>query len=222
MSFKNPLVPLIVDPVNLDRPIQELQVALANGLPWLERSFGRSWDAYETTRGSLGGAKLIAYPQVWQGDGLDLLSVMPNDNLTSQSFFKVEDPIEVTDYIPDGWALMRAKVSLVFWANLKRLAPDKNYNFIEVLKGHAQRVITKAPLSDPAAVKIVRTWEKPADVFKGYDLSKLTTELIYPYTGFRFELEINYQEDCPEVNLEGDGSDGGGYLSVGGGGFLRI
>jgi hypothetical protein len=220
ISYKNPLVPLIDSPVNLDRPIQELQVALANGLPWLEKSFGRSWDGFKSTQGSLGTPKLVAFPQVWQG-GADLLPVMPNDNLNSQSFFKVEDPIQVVEYVPDGWAMMRAVVSLIFWANLKKIDPDKNYNFVEVLKGHAQRVITKAVLSTPASVKIVRTWEKPADVFKGYDISTLNTELVYPYAGFRFELEVNYQEDCPEVSLPGDESDGGTLLIQGGGSLLR-
>jgi hypothetical protein len=201
-SFKNPLTPQITTPVNLDRPIQDLQAAFAAFLPWLTKSFGRAYPGMKSGQGSFGAKKTLVYPQVWQGVGLDLLEVLPNDNVISQSFFKVEDPIETLEYVPDGYSIMRARVSIIFWFNLKRIDDEKNYNFTELLKGQAQRVITKASLSYPASVKILRIFEGAAQVFAGYDLSLLKDqELVYPYGGFRFETEITYAEDCPEVTL---------------------
>jgi hypothetical protein len=197
-SFKNPLVPLLENPVNLERPIQALQVALAE-LSWLEKSFGRAWTAVKSSEGFLGMKRVLAYPQVWQGPGKDLLEVLPNDNVKSQSFFKVEDPIETLEYVMDGFSIMKAPVSLVVWFNLQRIDSTVTYNFTEQLKADVQRKITTALLAETGSVEILKIWEGAANVFKGYDISLLKDqELVYPFGGFRFELAITYQEDCPQ------------------------
>jgi len=127
ISFKNPLVPLIVDPVNIDTPIQEMQQALAVGLPWLQKSFGRSWESVKKDT----DGKIWTYPEVWQGPNDDLMNCMPNDNLKSQSFFRVEEPIQVTQYDFQGFSRMNASVSIIFWFNLQVIDPDLDYRFIE-------------------------------------------------------------------------------------------
>lgn len=194
-SFKNPLVPLIANPVNIDRPIQDLQQQLAT-LGWLERSFGR---AYESRVSNPASNKISVYPQVWQGLGMDLLNVMPNDNLSSQSFFKVEDPIEVERYERDGNSFMRARVSIIFWYNLKRIDNTIDYSYGELLKGSAQRIITNAQFQDYAGIEIVKVWETAKNVFAGYSIDEVAQqELIYPYGGFRFECLMRYTEDCPD------------------------
>lgn len=193
-SFKNPLTPLITDPVNLDRPIQELQVQLST-LGWLEKSFGRAYNSYSVDPN---GKKLI-YPEVWQGLGMDLLNVMPNDNLKSQSFFKVEEPIITKEWQPDGFSLMAAKVSIIFWFNLKEIDPTIDYRYIEFLKGHAQRKITEVSFSPMSSIEIQNVYDTAEQVFKGYDMAKSTAELFsHPYGGFRFETELIYLEDCPD------------------------
>lgn len=191
-SFKDPLVPLIADPVNIDRPIQVIQGALG-ALPWIAKSYGR---AYESFKRDVNGKKTV-YPQVWQGPGLDLLEVMPNDNLTSQSFFKVEEPIEVREYRADGFSTMRARVSAIFWFNLERVDPNKNYLYAEVLKADVQRILSTIMLNEGDSIKILRTWERASSVFAGYTLDETRDqELVYPFGGFRFELEVNYLENC--------------------------
>lgn len=193
-SYKDPLVPLIVNPVNIDRPIQEIQQALA-ALGWLQKSFGRSFESRKRVQDT---GKIIVYPQVWQGAGLDLLNVMPNDNLQAQSFFKVEDPIECINFRKDQYSQMRARISVIFWFNLERIAPGANYVIIELLKGSAQRAITEVTLSERCDIKILRVWEKVRDVFNGYTLDEVKDqELIFPFGGFRFECELTYIEDCP-------------------------
>jgi hypothetical protein len=200
-SFKNPLVPLISNPVNIDRPIQELQSAIA-ALGWLEKAFGR---AYESRKYSADQLKRVeVYPEVWQGPNMDLLNVLPNDNLKSQSFFKVEEPQTVLEYSSiGGYSLMQATVSIIFWFNLKEIDRDIDYRYIELLKGSAQRAITTATFSDPSdAISITRIWDTVDNVFRGYTLDPTKTqELIHPNGGFRFECLLTYQEDCPDASL---------------------
>jgi hypothetical protein len=196
-SYKAPIVPTISNPVNIDKPIQVLQIALA-GLPWLEKSFGRSFMSVKKNEGS---QNISYYPQVWQGPGLDLLEVMPNDNLKAQSFFKVEEPIECLQFSPNGYSLMQARVSIIFWFNLQRIDPQKNfdYSYAEILKGSAQRILTNVTLDGNDAIKILRVWETPKNVFSGYTLQDVRDqELIYPYGGFRFECNLVYIENCPD------------------------
>ena len=199
-KFKNPLVPMIDNPVNIDRPIQEMQVALAE-LGWLEKSFGRAYNSYKTVTGPL-GARTETYPEVWQGKDKDLLNVLPNDNLKSQSFFRVHEPQEVIDYVMDGYSMMRATVSIIFWFNLKEIDPSIDYRYIELLKGQVQRVLTTMLFSPDSSIKIMRIWDTADRVFETYDVSKVRDqELVHPCGGFRFECELTYREDCPDVVL---------------------
>lgn len=198
--FKNPLTPQIAEPVNIDRPIQEMQLALAQ-LGWLEKSFGRAYNSYKTVTGPL-GQTTKAYPEVWQGLGLDLLEVLPNDNLKSQSFFRVHEPQEVIDYVMDGYSVMRATVSIIFWFNLKEIDPTIDYRYIELLKAQVQRVLTTMLFSPDSSIKVARIWDSAERVFEGYDMSNVRDqELVHPCGGFRFEIELTYREDCPDVVL---------------------
>jgi hypothetical protein len=204
-SFKNPLVPLIDNPVNIDRPIQEMQQALAAGLPWLAKAFGRSW---ESSRKDPDG-RIWIYPEVWQGAGEDLLNVMPNDNLKSQCFFRVEDPIEVIDYTPDNFNFMKADVSIIFWFDLRVIDPDLDFRYTELLKGMTQRILTETSLSASGTFQIRRTWENADNVFRGYTIDKTRNqELIHPYAGFRFECDLFFYENCPNVTFVPAGEEG--------------
>lgn len=187
-SFKNPETPLILNPVNIDRYIQDIQIALS-ALTWLEKCFAR---AYNSKRSDPYG-KISVYPEVWQGAGKDLLNVLPNDNIKSQCFFKVEEPITCLEFNPVGYSLMQATVSIIFWFNLNEINKTADHRFIELLKAQAQRIITDN-------VEGLKIFDTPEQVFKGYDISKMPSDnLIHPFGGFRFETEIPYVEDCPEA-----------------------
>lgn len=195
-SFKNPLIPLIDNPVNIDRPIQEIQVELG-ALGWLEKSFGRSWLAVKSSQGIFGDKKLY-YPHVWQGLEKDLLEVMPNDNIVSQSFFKVNDPVRVLEYSETSDSMMQANVDLIFWFNLKRIDPSIDYPYVELLKGQVLRAFKNVAFSPDSSLNVVAIHETAANVWRGYNINDLKDQdLIYPWGGFRFELELTFREDCP-------------------------
>jgi hypothetical protein len=223
-KWKSPDVPLISVPVNIDRPIQEIQIALA-GLSWLERSFGRSWLALKMLPTST-GKRIVYYPQVWQGfneEGKprDMLEVLPNDNIKSQCFFKINDPVTVTEFVPNGDSQMRAILDIIFWFNYKALDDTIDYPFIELLKGQAQRVLAGMSFSPDSFLSIVRIWEGAANVFKGYDMTDVHDyNLVYPWGGFRFECELTYREDCPYNTLELNNAPPG-YIMANGGFILR-
>lgn len=205
-SFKNPLVPLIADPVGIDIPIQELQQTIAN-VGWVEKSFGRSWLSY--SKDSKGQVKY--YPEVWQGKenvagkDKDLLNVLPNDNLRSYSFFKVDDPIVTdSDYSANLYNNKSATISIIFWFNLLEINKTLDYRFTELLKTTIEAAIryhTFSPKSQ-GRIKILRSWEEAANVFKGYTINVAEQqELVHPWGGFRLECVLTWRENCPTPAL---------------------
>lgn len=199
-SFKNPFMSAIADPTGIDKPIQELAINLAS-LGWLQKSFGRAW----TSQRKDSSGKTILYPEIWQGmeesgQDRDLLNVMPNDNLKSQSFFKVDDPVEVLEYSQNLFFLKAAPVSIIFWCDLRAINKTLDYRFIEILKQQMTDKIKRFTFSQEsgASIDILRTWEEPANVFRGYTIvAPDAQELVHPYAGFRIECRLTFREACP-------------------------
>lgn len=200
-SFKNGRIVLIDNPVNIDRPIQELQVALAE-LTWLDKVFGRSWLAVKSSKGMFSDKKLY-YPHVWQGlddngKARDLLEVLPNDNIKSQCFFRVNDPVTLVEFVRDGDSVMEASVDIIFWFNLKRIDSTIDYPFTELLKGQVLSVLSDMAFTPDSTLTVNAIHEQALNVFRGYNIQDLKDqELVYPWGGFRFECSIQYREDCP-------------------------
>lgn len=195
-SFKNPLTPLIESPVGIDKPIQDIQIAMAT-IPWIEKSFGRTWQAYK-----LVNKKEVTYPETWQGTGLDFLDVMPNDNLNAQSFITVGEPFRIPVYNKRNYNRVTGIINIVVWFNLKNLVSVVEYRFTETLKLQILRTLNEMTFQAEAGITINQIWEQANNVFAGFTIDRLKQqELVHPYGGFRFECSLTYLEDCPAVVL---------------------
>jgi len=190
-SFKNPLTPLVPNPVGIEVPINALQTALGT-IPWIEKSFGRSW---RTSREDVKG-KNIFYPEVWQGLNRDLLNVMPNDNLQSQCFWYEEGAEEVKDWCAGSYSMIELKINLILWFNLKCIDPTVDNRFTETIKAEILNTLrmTTLPLG---TISVKNIYHEPEDVFKWFTIDKtIEQSLTHPYGGFRFECMLNYKEEC--------------------------
>jgi hypothetical protein len=195
-SFKNPLTPLIADPKGIDKPIQDIQQALA-ALGWLEKSFGRTWQAYEKIDG-----KEVIYPETWQGEKMDLLNVMPNDNLKAQSFITINEPSEILNFRPGQYSRFRTMINVIVWFNLDQIFETVDYRHTELLKSTMMTALSTMLFDGNGAIKVSRIWEQAENVFKGFTIDRVKRqELVHPYGGFRFECELTYLEDCPPAAL---------------------
>lgn len=198
MSYKNPSIPVIAIPIGLDAVIQSLQQDLAT-LTWLDKSFGRAWEFKE--KGADG--KIIKVPKAYMGKG-EYHNVLPNDNLKAQSFISVRGnerwDLDYTRASDNG---LERDLSCIFWFNLKKIDPTKDYIFTELLKKDVEKVIKANKY-----VKLISNYydERVEDVFDGYvDGSQggaysiddhKTQYLMYPYSGFRFDFTVAYWEVC--------------------------
>jgi hypothetical protein len=189
MSYKVPNVPLIVDPVGIDAEIQAIQLILASGLTWLEHSFGRAYTGAE-----MRDKRKYYYPEVYQGSK-EYLSVLPNDNFRSQSFFIVSDPEEVADYLhytPN--TSFAFKVSIVFWYNLDQIKKYEGYiyqhRFTEELKRDILGVLKGVSSFVPE-----RMFETPEEIYKGYSLDHVKEQTLkHPFGGLRIDGTLNFDQ----------------------------
>lgn len=188
-NLKNPSVPVLANPVDLDAAIQLIQLGLADKLTWLEKSFGRA----RTHPSTVVDDKKRPEPKVYQGKS-EYYPVLPNDALKSYSFFRTMGSREFNDYFPNTSVISQyTKVDLIIWGNLKAIDATRDGYFSEELLNET----TKA-LSTFSSVIIKKVWDdKPEDIFKGYHLEPNHLHLLmHPYFAFRIEMHIDYILNC--------------------------
>lgn len=185
--YSNPLVPIITNPINLDREIQEIQLAIAL-IPWIDKSFGR---ARIGQRNDL--QKPYLYPEVYKGNG-EYYNCLINDNLKASSFIRVgrgrvKDPINGFD---SHSRVMTYTLNLIVWYDLKKIDPTKGYRFDEELKKDVMEVLRTL-----SSLKLLSIYDAPDEVFDGYSLDHTEWQTFkHPFGGFRFECELEFIEEC--------------------------
>ena len=189
MNYINPNIPLIESPTGLLAALQDIQVPLGEGLPWLEKSFGR---AYLMPEKAAKGSATV--PKVYAGKG-EYYSVLPNDNLKSYSFLQVLSPEKTKDYEHTRQQnSFEAKVAIVFYLNLKKIEPATDHIFTDRLKNEALKVF-KSRCSSFLLSEIQD--ESPRQVFEGYQTKDMDNALfMYPKAAFRFVGTLIYSESC--------------------------
>jgi hypothetical protein len=186
MSYSNPDILIIENPIGLDAVIQTYQQDLYAGLPWLTKSFGRAREFKEDGRKT---------PKAYMGLG-EYHNVLPNDSLQAQSFIMAREQ-EKWDKYP--YSDLSRDLSIVFWANLKEINPNKDYIYTEELRWDVEKIIKENPYTK----SINAYWDdRVEDVFMGYIGENRGVDgqeekgqlLMYPYAGFRYDITAIYPE----------------------------
>ena len=186
MSYKNPAIPTIVNPVGIDTVIQNIQVNLASGLTWLEKSFGRAWLHQEKQP----DGKVVKLPKCYSGTG-EYINVLPNDNLKAQSFIAVRDKEKNDGISPSRLGASKTRdLSIIFWGNLKKINGAKTYIFTEELKREVEKII----IGLEYILSINGYWDERAEIiFADYTLMDANTQyLMHPYFAMRFDITVSY------------------------------
>ncbi len=192
-TYKNSNTLTIAEPYNVDAEVQKLQVALRDGIDWIDKSFGKA----ELAR-TEEGKKEILYPEVYTGEKRHpYQSVLPNNKLTSQTFFKVEEPVTVPEprVMEDNTFTLR--LSLICWYDIVKLEKgfarfqNLNYRFTELLLNEVKNVLKFE------GVQVLNIFYTPEQVYAGYTINHLDRQTLkHPYAGFRIELLTSFIETC--------------------------
>lgn len=211
-TIVNPKVATPPTPINLDLYILRLQTAFANGLPWLDRAFGRAWKMYQD-RGDMGKTEGFgrgyAYPGVFSGRAgvkNDYFNVMPNDTLSSYCFFSPRDaaepvtvlPGEAESYQPQVKNEWRQPVDIIFWFNADKVQPNNTYPITENLLADVRKVLRTVSFFTPSGV-----YYEPDNIFAPYSMDYVKEVYLgHPFGGFKIEGTIQLLEQdafgvCP-------------------------
>lgn len=202
MSYISPYTPKPPIPIGLERAIEDMRGMLEVNLPWLSFAFGRAFIFNED------GKKI---PKCYTGYG-EYINVLPNDTLfrpvtAASLFFQLRGAETYDNFLYNHGSTKQATVGIIFWGNLRLIDSEKPYIFTEDLKNDVEQIIKRNP-----HVREIEEWvdERSEDVFDRYSLPADNQYLMYPYTGFRVNVIINYPEACgdePLVNYEGNEGD---------------
>jgi hypothetical protein len=147
ISYPNPIVELPPEPQGVDLAIQPIQALLAAGLPWLEKVFPRAVKQIKRlNRAQVLQQRVtdIVEPEVYNNREPYILT--PNDHLRAFCFFYPADPVSFPNYDPyDNSQVAQQDVSIIFWGNLKKIDPVRNYNFSEELRMQAINLLRSRP-----------------------------------------------------------------------------
>lgn len=179
VSYTTPIAPVLPHAAGLDAVIQRLQLLLAERLPWLSVSYGK---AYRGSRRE--GTKTIYFPEVYDG-GREYRDVLPNDNVQAQSFFYPRDPATTGASEPGGPLSLNQTVDYVFWGNLERIEPGKDYRYEAELLAEVLAVLNEG------GALVQRVYTSPEEVFRGFSVDTVVEQVLrQPFCGFRVTLEL--------------------------------
>ena len=196
MSYNNPTVFSVPNPVGLDLALYNIQTKLSE-LTWITKVFGRSWpmnDFQGEGRRLISTAQGIK-PKTFHSSNINgkdgnYIDMLPNDNLASYSFFVSEGNEAIEDYSRNTNIAQRP-MSLIVWTRLNKVDQSKSYIYLEELK---EAVYSKLKTFGNK-VTITGYADQTADVWAGFDWSSNENKnLRYPNMGFRVFFTLHYED----------------------------
>lgn len=193
INYKDTPVELLPAPVAIDKAIQKIQQSLAAGLPWLQKSFGRATvqarrpDEKPKGDGKATQGRDIVFPEGYYKR--EPFNLMPNDNFRAYSFWFARDPLKFLDWEAfELGAPAEQPATVIFWANLEKIDPTKQYNFGEELRFGAAMVLKGCP--DFTLQESSIQYDK---VFAPFTITETFRQFLKPpYFAFRFDGVLRF------------------------------
>jgi hypothetical protein len=189
VNYKDPEVEEVLNPEALDLAIKAVQTALT-AVPWLQKVFGRCHPQITPAAPQKGQktAREALVPEVY--NARSPYDARPNDNLRAYCFFHARDPIRFPGYDALDFSEVPAvaPISIIFWANLKKLDAAKDYDFTDTL----MREVLVA-LRGARKFTLVEAYRQPDRVFAPFTITDTFKQYMRPpYTAFRFDGTLTF------------------------------
>lgn len=199
------------NPVLLDKVLQDLQKALMERLPWLDKAFGR---AYKLVEHLQDGGKFV-YPAAYNGNA-EYVSLLPNDNYGNFSWFDIYDPQRITAAV-QSLPQYTFSGAVVFWYDQTKVYADTSVMYTEDVKDEIVRLLTTPGLiTTNGRLTVNEIYERFENLYKGYSIEKIYNShvysgediqsidkqfFMYPYAGIRVEFTLTTRELCQRYVL---------------------
>lgn len=185
------LIPIKAQPRLLEAVIQEMQVQLAAGLPWLRSVFGKA----ERTQVKDQGRKFYT-PSVYVGNGKYERIVPDARAWGNYAFFyldgeeRVGRSSRVRPYFD-----VEGEINLIVWFDLRDIEAEDDRN-TESVKWMVMQVLGGMRLT-AGRVELERVYEEDKEVWEHYSQREETGETnMWPYQAFRFRFKAECNSGC--------------------------
>ena len=190
-------VPIISNPVLVDRVLWNIQNGLMDNVDWLDVAFGRAQRIVKMING-----KRYYTPNVYVGSDdyrgeNDYLDVSPDANIGNFSFFWIDDPQDV-EWIPKAQSGIKYPFSLIVWFDLRKVYPGQldNRN-TEALKNEILTVLNGGFWLKEGTITVNKIHELAENVYRGFTLDEVDNQfLMHPFGGLRFDGKLTINESC--------------------------
>lgn len=192
MSLRTP--PTITNPMIHNEVIENLQTDLS-ALTWLDHIFPIA----EVGEKEVDGTRIllpICYQQETNTVGAptnNYIELAPNDADRGSCFFELDNGTGTWNRQIGGDDQIDMSISIIFWANLKLLAPSRAYDFTDELIASAMKALADGTYTNDI---LTISYQKDRNqVFNkyGYSYEQLKT-FSYPMTAFKITLTMPVDE----------------------------
>lgn len=200
-ELQNPILPIQVNPIEIDRAIVDLQSKLSFFLPWLTEGYGRAYKNLDVKKG-----KRLYFPEVYLGKKLDdhrYFNVTPDNTKEGQNFFLVSEEKPLA-FKQGHHGYLSYDVAIIFSANLEIINAvllETDY-FQQDLVAQVRDVITRKAIGVPYTTEIRDVKFLFEDVFKGLDISNQTQLEKSELTHFRVNCTMILKEECGALPID--------------------
>jgi hypothetical protein len=194
-------IPLKAQPKLFEAVIQEMQVAMGEGLSWLNHVFGKAektvcdHDVLRQYYQKHEHKEAYYLPSVYVGGGKYESIVPDRRDWGNYVFFYMEEPQEVSGVhrVPPYFDL-EGTVNVIVWGDSRDIEAEDDRN-LESIKKQVLDVLGGMRLTT-GRVEWERVYERES-VFEEYSMSEMDGQyLMHPYFAFRFKGKVVCNSGC--------------------------
>lgn len=186
--------PIVIgSPVEIEFAVNEIRKQLMN-LPWIDRPY---FIAQRFTR-EINGKKFL-YPETYAPEkpgSINYQRLTPDNDFKGMFFFWVGT--SQNDFEANTRNFIKYPVSIIFSVNLELIDKPKLENglFTQELIRDARRMLTTTMAIHDFQYTIKSETRDLREVYREFVLDDLESYNRAPMQCFRFDLDVNVQEDC--------------------------
>lgn len=198
-SFSNPVMDAKI--------VQDIQALFGAELDWLQICYPIARIGI-TSRGQDQELVEYKYPQIYKNDGSEnYIDVLPDSGLRSYCFFEVDSPYKENSAMDTN----SIDLCIIFWINLKKLDPGRDYDYSRELASHAAKVLQESTGFASSISSSGITFEySPERIFDKYSITQQDEQMMmYPYAAFKMSFTVDDYLDtgCKEDFIAEGGDD---------------
>lgn len=200
MSVQNPTLPTITQAKGIDAVILDLQTVLDTNLSWLSNGMGRAYKLSKVRANN----QTVFLPEVYLGGNrYRYFAATPDNDKKGQSLF-ITDSSTLPNQNLGFYGIREFPLSVIFTANLALIDNTllQTEDFTEHLILDVNQVLIRELLGKYYKVTINEVLTDFEDVYTGFDIAEFRGIAHAPLTHFRYNLTVQFKEDCNSVVLD--------------------